>query len=400
MGIAQSLYPAEYRVAKQKSRTIHVLIYLLNFNMVKIGELAGNVLNGSTFSIDATSDIRRTCNLSIVPTSADFDISQGSNIWIDKYIQVLIGIEDTANNNNVVYTNMGIYLINNPSRTYNSSSNTLNISGIDMMAKLTGMRNGYLSGTQGGVEYQILHGTEIGDAIKETFALGGFNTVILPSVYDNPFEPTSVVPNDIKISIGSGTIYSILKELVDINSFYQMYFDVNGIPHVDRIPSGDNEVIMVDDDLWSKVLIQYNKDISFEEVKNTVEVYGKMSDEGVTPYAIAQDTDPNSPFNIYGTAGVLRIVLTGGEYDNIHSSELAQDRADYELYLRCRLQDQITITTVPIYWLDVNWLVEITLPNKQGIEETAKYIIKKIDTTVGVEGTQTINLIKYYPTDV
>ena len=55
---------------------------------------------------------------------------------------------------------------------------------------------------------------------------------------------------------------------------------------------------------------------------------------------------------------------------------------------------------MPIYWLDVNWLVEITLPNKQGIETKEKYIIKKIDTTVGVNGTQNITMIKYYPTDV
>ena len=72
-------------------------------------------------------------------------------------------------------------------------------------------------------------------------------------------------------------------------------------------------------------------------------------------------------------------------------------RAEYELYLRCRLQDQINITCVPIYWLDVNWLIEITLPNKQGKEETNKYIIKSINTTLGVNGTQTINMMKYYP---
>ncbi len=226
------------------------------------------------------------------------------------------------------------------------------------------------------------------------FALGGFDNVAV-----SDFKPTSVVPNDIIISVGS-TIYGMLKELVDINSFYQMYFDENGVPYVNRIPSGDNEPVMVDDDLWKDVLISYNQNISFEEVKNVVEVYGKTLDDGTTPYAIALDDDPRSPFYAYGKAGQIRIILSGGEYDNIYTDELAQDRADYELYLRCRLQDQLTITTVPIYWLNVNWLIEITLPNKQGEEVTEKYIIKKIDTTVGVNGTQTITMMKYYPTDV
>lgn len=399
MSVAQLLYPEEYRITKQSIRTLHILIYVLDFNMRKIAELTGIVLDGSSFSIDATSDIRRTCSLSIIPISADFDISQESYIWIDKYVQIQIGIEDIENHNRVVYTNIGTYLINNPTKVYNATTNTLSISGVDMMAKLTGMRNGYLTGEEGGSQYQITHGTKIADAVKGAFALGGFNTVVLPSLYSNPFQPTPTVPNDILISVG-GTIYSMLKELVDINSFYQMYFDVNGIPHVDKIPSGDNELIMVDDDLWSELLIQYNQDISFEEVKNVVEVYGKTSDSGVTPYAKVEDLDPNSPFYVNGTAGRLNIVLSGGEYDNIQTTELAQDRAEYELYLRCRLQDQITITTVPIYWLDVNWLVEITLPNKQGIQTTEKYIIKKIDTNVGVSGTQNITLMKYYPTDV
>lgn len=383
------------RITTQNHRTLHILIYLLNFQLRKIAEISGIILDGSTFTIDANSDIRRTCNLIIAPTSSDFDISSNGNIWLDKYIQVQVGIEDEKNNNKINYTNMGVYLINNPSTTYNAQTHTITISGIDMMAKLTGMRNGYLSGTQGGVSYKIPKNTIISNAIKSTFALGGFNTVLINST----FTPTNKVPNDIIISVG-GTIYQMLKELVDINSFYEMYFDVNGLPCVNKIPSGDNESIMVNDDVWSKTLIQYTRDISFEEVKNTVEVYGKTLDDGTTPYAIAQDTNPNSPFNINGTAGVLRIILSGGDYDNIYTTELAQQRANYELYLRCRLQDQITITTVPIYWLDVNWLVEITLPNKQGIETKEKYIIKKIDTTVGVNGTQNITMIKYYPTDV
>lgn len=376
----------------QKVRTLHVLIYLLNFQLRKMAELSGIILDGSTFSIDANSDIRRTCNLTIIPTSSDFDVSS-EGVWIDKYIQVQVGIEDFKTKK-VNYTNMGIYLINNPTTTYNAQTHTLAISGIDMMAKLTGMRNGYLSGTQGGVSYKIPSGSNIKDAVKSTFALGGFDNVLIKE-----FTPTPTVPNDIIISVGN-TIYSMLRELININSFYQMYFDVDGLPHVDKIPSGDNESIMVNDEIWSKTLIQYTRDISFEEVKNTIEVYGKTLDDGTTPYAISQDTNPNSPFCIYGTAGVLRIILSGGDYDNIYTTSLAQQRADYELYLRCRLQDQITITTVPIYWLDVNWLIEITLPNKQGIETTDKYIIKKIDTTVGTNGTQNITMIKYYPTDI
>ena len=64
------------------------------------------------------------------------------------------------------------------------------------------------------------------------------------------------------------------------------------------------------------------------------------------------------------------------------------------IYLHCKLQDSLTLECVPILWLDVNWLVEITLPNETKKEQ---YIIKSINTNLGVQGTQTITLMKYYP---
>lgn len=120
-------------------------------------------------------------------------------------------------------------------------------------------------------------------------------------------------------------------------------------------------------------------------------------DNGTVPYGISMDENEQSPFYVEGNLGKIHIVLTGGEYDNIVTEQQAQDRAEYELYLRCKLQDQVTINCVPIYWLDVNWLIEITLPNKQGTEETHQYIIKSINTTLGVNGTQSINMMRYYP---
>ena len=377
----------EYNVAKQNGRIIHTKIFLLNYKLQKVDELSGVVLDGATFNIDATSDIRRTCSISLIPKDSSFDIKFGGKIWLDKYVQIYIGIEDIKNNNEVVYTNMGIYLINNPSHVYDATNNTITINGIDMMAKLTGLRNGYLEG----MEYQVKANENIKNVMQSTIELGGFTKYRI----DNP-QPTPTVPNDISISIG-GTIYDLLYQLGDINANYQMYFDVNGVFYYNLIPSGENEQIMVDDDIWKKTLISYDTSISFENVKNYIEVYGKTLDNGEVPYGVAYDSNPNSPFYIYGNLGEIRTVLLGGEYDNIYSTDLAMQRAEYELYLRCRLQDQINITCVPIYWLDVNWLIEITLPNKQGKEETNKYIIKSINTTLGVNGTQTMNMMKYYP---
>lgn len=377
----------EIKVAKQRSRNLHVKINILNFNLQTVDEISGVALDGANFTIDATSDIRRTCSISIVPISSSYNIEFGSNIWIDKYVKIYVGIEDISNNNEIVYTNMGIYLINNPNRTYDAINNVLTINGLDIMSKLTGLRNGYLEG----IEYQIKKNTSIKNSMISAIALGGFKkySIATPS-------PTSVTPNAISISIG-GTVFDLVSQLRDINASYQTFFDVNGKFIFNLIPSGKNEQIMVDDTIWSKNLISYSTDISFENVKNSIEVFGKTQSNGITPYGKSEDTNPSSPFYINGSAGKIRMVLSGGEYDNISSNSLAQQRANYELYLRCKLQDQIQIQCVPIYWLDVNWVVEITLPNKQGTPIKDKYIIKRIDTNVGINGTQSITLMKYYP---
>ena len=377
----------EKRATTMPRRNLKVKINLLNFKLQLVDQIEGNVLDGATFSNDATSDIRRTCSISLVPTDSTFDVKYGSKIWIDKYIQVFIGIEDVKNLGNYIYTNMGIFLVNNPNRVYSADNNTLTIQGLDMMAKMTGLRNGNLDG----LVYQVPVGSNIRNVIISTLQLAGITKYSI----DTP-SPTATTPIAISIDVG-GTVYDILSQLRDINANYQMYFDVDGTFYFNQIPSGQNEQTRVDDNIWKNTVIEYNTDISFENVKNYIEVYGKTQDDGTTPTGIAQDLNPNSPFYVNGTAGLIRIVLSGGEYDNISTNDLASQRAWYELYLRCKLQDSVTLSCVPIYWLDVNWVIEITLPNKQGVEETNKYIIKKIDTTSSVSGAQTITMMRYYP---
>ena len=390
----------EYNVAKQNGRIIHTKINILNFDFQIVDEISGVVLDGSTYNIDATSDIRRTCSISLVPLDSTFNVEYGGKIWLDKYIQIFIGIEDTSNNNEIIYSNLGLYLVNNPDQVYDATNNTITINGVDLMAKITGLRNGYLEG----ITYQV----EKDSGIKQVITALIHDECGFPNYSIDQPSPTILTPNELSFGLGS-TAYDILKSLRDINSNYQTYFDVDGIFWFNQIPSGENEQIMVDDDIWSKVLISYKKSYNFEEVKNYIEVFGKTQDDGHTPYGLAYENNPASPFYVGDNQeDKIRIVLSGGEYDNIFPladydvsvddfNSLAQQRANYELYTRCRLQDQIEINCVPVYWLDVNWLINITLPNKQGKEEKQQYIIKKVSTTLGVNGTQNITMMKYYP---
>ena len=94
----------EYNVTKQRGRIIHTKINILNFDFQIVGEVSGVVLDGSTYNIDATSDIRRTCSISLIPKDSTFDVAYGGKIWLDKYVQVFVGIEDITNNNEIACT--------------------------------------------------------------------------------------------------------------------------------------------------------------------------------------------------------------------------------------------------------------------------------------------------------
>lgn len=64
----------DYDLVQMKVRNIRVKVDILNFNFQTINSLEGRVTDGS-ISIDATSDIRRTCNITLAIERSDTMIS-------------------------------------------------------------------------------------------------------------------------------------------------------------------------------------------------------------------------------------------------------------------------------------------------------------------------------------
>lgn len=557
--MANMLSQLQYNTAKQTVRELSCKIELLDYEYTVIDELSGVVLSYS-FSTSAESNIRRTGTLSLTPYGQEeyYKIQQGSKIWMDKYIRVYMGIKDYYSDT-IAWTNMGLFLINNPSHVFSSTDNTITLQLVDLMVKLTGLRNGYLDGYQ----HQIPTGTNIEEAIKGILLKGGF-TQCEVEIEDGDYTE---IQYDIKVD-GDRTLYDLLTAINEQNINYQMYFDVDGVFHYNKIPDGADEPIMATDDLWDSVYISHQSDVPYDQLKNHIIVLGKThnvknycneinvssntilgtcssvkkmrnhiklgfttpnnmgaltnpkfnlnsygaypikytngdipelkpdtyyviksqqynncyksncilsgvanattysyshlssaehvvgayiyefddkdgaimfatkvtaldttnhtitvgttldADHPVTnktyylfyiydidsqaywqfmgelqPRAEVQENNPESPWYVGGTIGDIKQVLCGGDYDNITTSDLALERAQWELYTRCKFYDSVTLNIVPVYWLDVNWLIEIKLPN----EEQAYYIIKNIETGGGITGVQTLQLTRFYP---
>lgn len=370
----------DYDLSQLKVRNQRIKVDLLNFNFQTINSLEGKVTDGS-ISIDATSDIRRTCNITLVVEDSTDIIAPGGQVWLDKFIKVYVGTDNPRNGNKTVWNNMGLFLINNPESVYNATTNTITFEGLDLMAKLTGRRNGQLPAVTTVVPAE----SKVADVVKQTITqLGGFDKYI---IQDAGYE----IPYDIKKDMGS-TIYDLLVEIRDLYSDWEMFFDVDGVFHWQQIPNGINEPVVLDfNQLKQKVIISETVDVDFENVKNHIIVYGRLLDNGEQVMATSTDTISSSPYNVDSIGQINYIV----DDEKIYNNDLAQQRADYELFLHARMNDSITLEIVPLYWLnDVN--VKIAHTNKNvGIE--GEYLIKTLEIPLGVGNNMTITVIKVYP---
>lgn len=527
----------DYNIIRQTYQTRYIRLDILDFDYRYLDSIEG-FLTEASFNINANSDIRRSCNLSLVVYGRDagkLNVESGSEIWLDKLLRPSIGIEN-ARTGKIRWYKQGIFLINRPTWDWDSQNNTLKFDGIDLMAQFTGQRNGVIGGT----EIKISSGENVRDAFVNFLELSGF-----PSSKINISECTlddgtiQDVPNDITLSQGS-TYYDVFAALRDILPSYQIYFDVDGVFHYNKIPTGKNETVEMDDILISRLLTSESINTDFASVKNYIEVYGRpweldvypteisISDntlnltipsynppvldlppadwfvDGNTPngelwivesdseykerqayvekylksltvtvvdmidngavvgfrlddgyvaneaikikinnfdfgyirwydknkgiksfgkdlyvlvftkpeiktdsyfsfygkqqvMAIAYDNNPESPFYIDDLGNnkkVIKYICHGGEYDNITNDLLAEERAKYELYLRDRLQDNISLYMIPVPWLDVNVLIRHIAKD----ETLAKdYIIQSMSYTMGAGDTMSIIANRYYP---
>lgn len=260
----------DYNVLKQQYIKKYIRLELLDFQYNIVDELSGNMTKCS-INVDSNSDLRRSCDLAFVVTTSTFDIKSGSKLWLDKFVRPYVGYENMRTGE-IQWYNQGIYLVNNPQWSYDASTNEISMQALDLMSKLTGLRNGNLEG----IPTVIAKDENVREAIISTLELGGFTKYVCEECKTN--DGTIVpVPYDIEIDVG-GTVYEVLSELRDIMPNYQIYFDIDGVFHYEPIPLAYDDPVLIDDDLWQHTLLSENINTDFESVKNYVEVLGHTWD--------------------------------------------------------------------------------------------------------------------------
>lgn len=491
-------------LAFSHNKRVRIKAILLDDNYQEIEELTGRV-KANSYSVSSESDIRRTCTLTMViddKTSINYNFEL---TWIKRMVELSCGIFDYGAGDYVWYK-LGSMLMTDGSTNFSATTQEVSLSLVDLMASMTDSR-----GSQIGAQTLISAGTSIKGAVESTVA--EFSPFKRTSVPDFPDS----VPYDITSNVGDYP-RDILKALVDLFPYYEMFYDVDGVFTVREIPMKIEEPVDTGADVIDIALLSdksEQRSVKFSNVKNTVEIWGQSLDAHYTassctssgnrydlfiadtfetltvcdtfsftpdvtsvagqtlkiqetneyqiytqagnnsytpiaagamtagiPYVvmysndrfvlqgeleihvIAQEIDvepsvtaknnyrddndcrnvkwvvnPGAPFACTETATThridreIKIVLEGGEYSNIHTTQLAYERASYELWLRTRLQDAVTLEMIYMPWMEVNDKIEYTSPSSG---EKVQLIVQSIEPDF-TKWTMSVKASKFYP---
>ena len=488
--MAYNITSEDINMLYQKIKNPYIYIEVLDRNFKIIDVIEEHIIDDS-YSIDATSEIRSRYNVSLVSTNKYISLGEENKLWIDKYYRISFGIKNARTREIHKYL-FGVFVLDKYNSSIDSSTSTLSLSFSDMVAMLDGTMSGTLN-----TDTTIPEGADIRSNLISTITqLGGINKYKIDDI-------KKTIPYDLEFS-ASDTVWNVIATIRDLHPGWEAFFDIDGTFIFQPIPTGQNESVLLDNEILYPLVINENISDSISEVRNITKVFGKCLDadyysEDVTysngvysisipsmssppttgtkisfkvpstnsgtvklkinSFAVVDTCDDNkndlisgilqsgksyvfryrggkfyyqgqwqieaivkevqykptnaqieidklkenvdnikyvvnydSPFTIE-KIGERRQTLSGDEYDNIYSEQLALERAEYENWKKTRMMTSLTLESIVIPFLTVNSLIEY---ERKDTGSKDKYIVKKISGSTS-NWIQTITTTKYYP---
>ena len=343
-----------------------------------------------TLNVTNQSGCRRTFNLQIHNVDGKYDIDV-NRVWLGQKVKLYLGlyIDGTP-----YLIQQGVFYLTNPTDIMNTAENCIQLNCTDKWAFLDGTLFGNLDGI-----YKVPVNSDIFKAVKALLLTDRGNGIPIDSTKPNISsffntkmttlsngESVSVLRTPFTATIDKGQTYADV--LLQFNTMLAgvIYYDTVG-----RLNIEPNETDLLDKD--KEILYKFdqnNCDIlgKSREFKFT-DVYNDIICVGATTNGLlAKGRATNN--NVKSDLCVQRIGKKTKVYEdtNYYSDGLCQDWANYLLRTNTTLQTSISLTTVPLYHLDVNKLITITNPKNHLKEE--KFLINSLSIPLGL-GQMTIS---------
>lgn len=258
----------DIRLLKAPGKIWRARIEVLNRRFQCLCEIQGEALEMSLM-IDAASDIRRTCTLTIHVLSPAYGIDEQSYFWLDKLIRVSYGLYDAAFGIYRYYP-LGVYMLSDNSFLYSAKDRRLTLTLTDLMALATEIRGSAIGAQKTVIEVNSnIRGAMI-SVLTQFMNLNRYRIREFPS-------DQAQVPYDLEFSPGAYP-YEVLTKLRDLYPCNQIYFDVDGIFVCEEIPSKADDAVLLDESVIDPILIQEERNIAFNNIRNVSEVWGQELD--------------------------------------------------------------------------------------------------------------------------
>lgn len=266
-----------------------------------IGAVEGQIMNGKTLT---AADVSAIAGWSADELQAEYGMNsdwvgqslhdvqdriiqarQAINIAYDTAFERVSGERTAAfsKDKNVRWYNQGCFSITSNGFVYNSTTNTVQCSCVDLVARL----NGDLAGQLTGLATRLEKGNRISPVIKKVYELGEFKKSCIDYW-------SRTIPYDLDYDTGT-TIWQILTELRDLYYPFEMYFD-DDVFVCREIPSGFDDPPVLSAELFESLVTADGESatVDYSTVRNCIEVFGATIDADVYASGAKYDAGSNS----------------------------------------------------------------------------------------------------------
>lgn len=305
----------DYNLLKQSEIELRMRIYVLN----KDGTVLKNidyVIDGGNLNNDNSSIMRRSFSVTLSIDDGYSGLYEESIEWLNKDLQVFIGILNKRTNEYKWYP-QGFYVIANANMSNNEAARSISISCNDFMAKLDGTKNGQIGAlitkipayTEDALGNPLVY-TVIKDAMKQVLSqIAGITKFVVDDIgeykgieeYNNDYltyrEANPLwdkLPYDLEFSSGSN-VASIIQTITELYPNYDSKMDESGVFTVGMIPSCYDDPIIINNDNIQECIISEDASVDMTKVRNICHVWGKVFE--VDRYA-ATSTFSSNAYNI------------------------------------------------------------------------------------------------------
>ena len=363
----------------QSVRRLHITIEVLDAQNNTLEVLQGLSTAGNIEN-NGTSLVRRTGSLTFV-LKDKFVPNPESPIWMTNKIRVYAGIDNMkAQDYKPTHFCLGTFFIAEPSVTVSPDNRSITIELQDRMAMW--------ENTQFENKIVIEPETPVHVAFQMILSVNG------ETQFSYIQETAETVPYQIEFAQGS----SVLEALTTLSSLYmdwEAYYNTEGFLVYKKMDIQYNRETLPQwvYDEKSPLLLSFDEAFTYKGVKNRIVVFGGMDEKtGITPRSQA-DLIPTATLGA-NNIGVKKSVIVEPSYIQ---KEQCDAKAKFELWKSSTLQESVTISSVPIYFLDSNDLIEVWNPTTRKME---RYAITGISFGLSHTDAMQIQARKVYYDDV